>query len=49
MTNDSLPSINYFEFYGIESALDIEKGKLQKLYIQYQKVLHPDKFAMSTE
>lgn len=36
---------NYFEFYGLPEAFDIDLGQLADRHLELQKQLHPDRFA----
>ena len=47
MASMNINHINYFQFYNLEPSIDIDPFTIQKLYISYQRVLHPDKFVMS--
>jgi len=36
---------NFFEFYGLPEAFDIDLGQLSRRHLELQKKLHPDRFA----
>lgn len=36
---------NYFEFYGLSEAYDLDLGQLADRHLELQKRLHPDRFA----
>ncbi|MFC6671660.1 Fe-S protein assembly co-chaperone HscB [Marinobacterium aestuariivivens] len=36
---------NYFEFYGLPEAFDLDLGQLADRHLELQKQLHPDRFA----
>ncbi|WP_020683721.1 Fe-S protein assembly co-chaperone HscB [Marinobacterium rhizophilum] len=36
---------NFFEFYGLPEAFDIDLGQLSRRHLELQKKLHPDRYA----
>lgn len=40
---------NYFELFELEAVFDIDLGELDQRFQQLQRVLHPDKFASSSD
>lgn len=41
--------MNYFEFYGLPVAFDVDTAKLRKLFYQKSRELHPDFYTMAGE
>lgn len=40
--------MNYFEFYGLEESIDIDKAALKKLYYAFSKKYHPDYYSTAS-
>ncbi|TNF34197.1 MAG: Fe-S protein assembly co-chaperone HscB, partial [Gammaproteobacteria bacterium] len=46
---DDLFSKNYFEIFDIPLAVDIDMDRVNRLYRDLQKAVHPDRFASDSE
>jgi hypothetical protein len=44
-----LNKLNFFSVFNMNSEFKIDKGELDKQYKELQKVIHPDKYALSDE
>lgn len=48
MTKDILTS-NFFELFGLPVSYDVDLTKVQQVYVDLQKQVHPDKFANASD
>jgi molecular chaperone HscB len=46
---DSILKKNYFELFGLENNFELDTAQLQARYRELQRVLHPDRYASSSD